>query len=97
MLLPALAAGLMLSQAPLPAQARSDAELLESAQLGQLNRTKDLLASGADVNTADRRGFTPLMWASASGDVALVRQLIESGSVAHRRGDRRGHTHHLPA
>jgi ankyrin repeat protein len=87
MLLPALAAGLMLSQAPLPAQAKSDAELLESAQLGQLDRTKDLLASGADVNTADRRGFTPLMWASASGDAALVRQLIENGAVVDRRAN----------
>src|SRR5262245_17449250 len=87
MLLPALAVGLMLSQALPPAQVRPDSELLESAQLGQLTRAKELLAKGADVNTADRRGFTPLMWASAGGDMALVRQLIESGAAVDRKAN----------
>jgi ankyrin repeat protein len=87
MLLPALAVGLMLSQALPPAQARPDLELLESAQLGQLTRAKELLAKGADVNAADRRGFTPLMWASAAGNTALVRQFIESGAAVDRKAN----------
>jgi ankyrin repeat protein len=37
------------------------------------------------VNTADRRGFTLLMWASASGNLAMVSQLIDSGAVVDSR------------
>ena len=77
--------GLLLSQATASPSASTDAGLLQSAKLGQLARVKELLARGAGVNAADRRGFTPLMWASASGNLAVVRQLIESGAAVDRR------------
>ena len=39
------------------------------------------------MNTADRRGLTPLIWASASGNAELVRQLLESGAAVDRRAN----------
>lgn len=87
MLLSIVLAGLLSTQAPAPAQTGASTGLLESARLGQLARAKELLSKGADVNTADRRGFTPLMWASASGNMELVRQLLESGAALDRRAN----------
>ena len=39
------------------------------------------------MNTSDRRGLTPLIWASASGNAELVRQLLESGAAVDRRAN----------
>jgi ankyrin repeat protein len=83
--LPAIFIALLLGQATAPAQIDADTALLESAKLGELARTKELLARGAHVNTADWRGFTPLMWASASGSVDMVRQLLDGGAAVDRR------------
>ena len=75
-------------QTPTAAQApAADADLLESAKLGELARVRELLAKGTGVNTPDRRGLTPLIWASASGNAELVRQLLESGAVVDRRAN----------
>ena len=60
-------------------------DLIESAKLGDLARARELLSKGAGVDTSDRRGFTPLMWASASGTLPLVRQFLESGADVNRR------------
>jgi hypothetical protein len=86
MLFPAVLVGLLLSQAPMPARATgAGADLIESAKHGDLGRTRDLLKSGAAVNTADRRGFTPLTWAAASGNLEMVRLLLENGAAVERR------------
>ena len=85
--LPAILIALLLGQATAPAQIDADTALLESTKLGELARTKDLLARGAHVNTADWRGFTPLMWASASGSVDMVRLLLDSGAAVDRRAN----------
>ena len=78
--------GLLLSQAPTPAQATAaGADLIESAKNGDLARTRDLLSRGAAINTSDRRGFTPLTWASAGGSLEVVRLLLESGAAVERR------------
>jgi ankyrin repeat protein len=37
------------------------------------------------VDTVDRRGFTPLMWAAAGGQIEIVRLLLEAGASADRR------------
>jgi hypothetical protein len=74
----------LLSRSTALAQSGADA-LLESTKLGQLPRVKELISKGVDVNTVDRRGFTPLMWASASGSMDIVRQLIESGAAVNLR------------
>jgi len=82
MFLSVVLVGLLLSQATPPAQATTaDADLIESVKLGELARARELLSKGAAVNASDRRGFTPLMWASASGHLELVRQLIEGGAA----------------
>src|SRR5688572_12328085 len=82
-----LLVGLLFSQATAtPARAQTAAaDLLESARLGDLARARELLAKGAAVDAADRRGLTPLMWASAGGHAELVRHLLESGASASRR------------
>jgi ankyrin repeat protein len=78
--------GLLTSQATTPARATAaGTDLLESAKLGDLARARELLSRGAAVDTPDRRGLTPLMWASASGHAELVRLLLESGAGVDRR------------
>ncbi len=85
MVIPAVFLGVMLSLASPVAQSRPEHDLLDAARLAQLERAKELLAAGADVNVADWRGFTPLMWASAAGNAALVRSLLDAGAVPDRR------------
>ena len=94
MFLSVVLVGLLLSQATTSAQATTaDADLLESAKLGELARARELLSKGAAVNTSDRRGFTPLMWASASGNAG-------TGATAPRKRRGRGpageRRHHRP-
>jgi uncharacterized protein len=80
--------GLLASQVTTRAQVTmADGDLLESAKLGDVARVRELLSNGAAVNTSDRRGLTPLIWASANGNVELVRQLLESGASVDRRGN----------
>jgi len=86
MVFPVVLVGLLLSQAPTPAPATAaGADLIDSAKNGDLARTRDLLAKGAAINTADRRGFTPLTWAAATGNLDMVRLLLESGAAVERR------------
>ena len=79
--------GLLISQATTPAQAPAAATLLESAKLGDLAAVRDLISRRAPVDTADRRGLTPLMWAAASGNIEVVRQLLDSGAAVDRRAN----------
>ena len=76
---------LLSSQASARVPAGPEIELLDAAKLGLLDRTKELLSMGGGVNTADRRGFTLLMWASAGGHTELVRHLLEAGASPDRR------------
>jgi uncharacterized protein len=64
----------------------ADADLLASAKLGDVARARELLSRRAAVNTSDRRGLTPLIWASAVGNVELVRLFLESGAAVNQRG-----------
>ena len=41
-----------------------------------------LLTGGADVNTRDSRGNTPLMYASAIGSEDMIRKLLAAGPLA---------------
>jgi ankyrin repeat protein len=85
MLVFAVFVALLLTQPPARTSARPNADLLESAKLGQLARVRELIAAGAAVDPIDRRGFTPLMWAAAGGQAEMVRLLLESGAAADRR------------
>ena len=75
----------LLFQVPARTPGGPEAELLESAKLGQLARVKELVARGVAVDAADRRGYTPLMWAAAGGQIDMVRFLLESGAAPDRR------------
>ncbi len=78
--------GLMLGQGT-AAQTNAHRDLLQAAKLGQITRIRDLLARGIDVNAVDQRGFTPLMWASANGNVEVVNLLLQSGAIASKRAE----------
>jgi len=47
---------------------------------GDIEAVKEFLAPGADVNVKDKRGFTPLHWASISGHKEAVELLIDNGA-----------------
>ena len=64
---------------------RSGLTLLERAVLGnQVDIARLLIARGADVNRADRIGFTPLLYAASIdfGDSAMIDLLLKSGARA---------------
>ena len=57
----------------------AEAELLRTADAGNLIRVRELVAGGADVNAQDPHG-TSLMKASAHGFIEIVRFLLEKGA-----------------
>ncbi|MGD1155651.1 MAG: ankyrin repeat domain-containing protein [Terriglobia bacterium] len=67
--------------------------LMQAAERGDLQAVKTLLASGADVNARDQRGWTPLMHASMSlkANAEVVRTLIAAGADVNAK-DRVGRT-----
>ena len=67
--------------------------LMQAAERGDLQAVKTLLASGADVNAHDQRGWTPLMHASMSlkANAEVVRTLIAAGADVNAK-DRVGRT-----
>src|SRR5215218_8474034 len=85
MLISAALVALLWSQAPARSPIAASLDVVESAKLGQLARIKELVAAGAAVDTTDRRGFTPLMWAAAGGQTEMVRVLLDAGAAADRR------------
>jgi len=78
----------ILAQGPAGGLSRPDLDLVAAAKLADIPRVRELVAGGAPVDTADRRGYTPLMWAAAAGSVELTTYLIERGArVDSRAGD----------
>jgi hypothetical protein len=64
---------------------RSGLTLLDRAVLGnQVEIARLLIARGADVNHADKIGFTPLLYAASIdfGDSAMIDLLLKSGARA---------------
>ncbi|XP_010125144.1 PREDICTED: DNA-binding protein RFXANK-like, partial [Chlamydotis macqueenii] len=48
------------------------------AAQGELSQLKEHLRKGENlVNKPDERGFTPLIWAAAFGEIETVRHLLE--------------------
>jgi cytohesin len=62
-----------------------------AAQAGDVEAIARLAAGGADVNSRDEHGSTPLKYASAEPFLAAVRKLIELGADVNR-GDDSGFT-----
>nr|XP_056701051.1 DNA-binding protein RFXANK [Euleptes europaea] len=58
--------------------------IYQLAAQGELTLLKENLRKGENlVNKPDERGFTPLMWASAFGEIETVRCLLEQGADPH--------------
>ncbi|KAM4888156.1 DNA-binding protein RFXANK isoform 2-T2 [Thomomys bottae] len=54
------------------------------AAQGELSQLKEYLRKGDNlINKPDERGFTPLIWASAFGEIETVRFLLEWGADPH--------------
>jgi ankyrin repeat protein len=65
--------------------------LMEACRRGDLEAVRALIAEGADVNSANQNGTTPLMYAKTaafgSGDLRIMEALIAAGAdVAARDG-----------
>ena len=68
------------------AKAGINEDLLIAARRGQVSEVRRLLSKGADVNTRDNAGFTPLWWAIEQKDIGLVGKLIDAGADVNHRG-----------
>ena len=58
----------------------ANAGLLDAARGADLAAIESLLANGADPNTKDEHGYTPLHFAAERGDVAAIGILVGAGS-----------------
>jgi hypothetical protein len=56
---------------------KQDEELIAAAYIGRFKQVKVLLAKGANPNTKDKYGWTPLHWAAMLGHTSIVDQLIK--------------------
>jgi hypothetical protein len=68
-----------------------DTTLISHARLNDFDGVARLLRSGADANTSDGFGCTPLMGAAAHQNGAMIQLLLESGADPCAR-DSAGHT-----
>ena len=57
-----------------------NAELLKEAELGSVEKVKELLEKGADLNSTDEFERTPLMMAAFNGHPEVVDLLIKAGA-----------------
>jgi ankyrin repeat protein len=57
-----------------------DDELFVAALIGDLIKVQTLLENGANPNTKDNNGWTPLHWAAFKDYVDVVRVLLERGA-----------------
>ncbi len=59
--------------------------LMDAAMMGDLKGVKGLLSKGADINTADSEGDSPLIRAAAMGHAEVVKLLVDRGADIHRK------------
>ncbi|CAD7694796.1 unnamed protein product [Ostreobium quekettii] len=64
--------------------------LLDAAADGDVDEVKQLLEDGADVNTTDDSGNTPLILGAISGSSEVVRVLLEAGTDINAQGEIEG-------
>ena len=53
----------------------------------ELDDAKELIEEGVDVESRNRYGWTPLMYAAESGHVDIVRLLLDHGANIHSKND----------
>jgi len=54
--------------------------LLEAVIVGDVEKVKDLLTNGAEVDVRDKNGMTPLLLAARKGNSEIVRLLLAHGA-----------------
>ena len=64
-----------------------DEILLKSCETGDLKRVEELIYRGADINTTDDKGCTPLMKACKYNNLEVVKYLIDNGANIHMKCD----------
>ncbi|MEQ1838880.1 MAG: ankyrin repeat domain-containing protein [Verrucomicrobiales bacterium] len=60
-------------------------DLTRSCREGNLNRVKEIVASGVDVSAKDQSGWFPLSVAAAHGQVEVIKCLIDQGADVNER------------
>ena len=58
---------------------------------GNLNKVRNLISNGVNVNKADDKGMTSLMWASMKGHAGVVKLLLNNGANVNK-ADKYGKT-----
>lgn len=54
--------------------------IVEASINGDIDRVRELISAGQDVNETDRMGLTALMWACRNNDLDIVDELIDAGA-----------------
>ena len=62
------------------AGADADYALHDLASVGYVDRVRQLVDAGADVNAKDNNGWTPLRWAASEGHADAARLLVDAGA-----------------
>lgn len=72
-----------------------DEQFIEDTKNGNVTAVDQLLELGADIETRDDNGFTPLMWATYAGHVSLVEFFLSRGADINATDDFGGSAVHL--
>jgi ankyrin repeat protein len=64
----------------------ADSRLAESILAGRTEEALELIRSGVALDARDARGFSPLIWAAARGNVTVAIELIQRGARINLRG-----------
>lgn len=69
------------AEKPVAAQSAEVKDLVSAIYAGSLPKAAEAIARGADVNGRCKLGWTPLMHAGFSGNLEMVKLLVEKGAT----------------
>ena len=69
------------SEEPRTMQSADVKDLVSAIYAGSLERVDGAIARGADINGRCKLGWTPLMHAAFSGNLEVVKRVVEAGAV----------------